>query len=87
MSYEIDSIRATAKHLKESGYNISESALRSWVKRGYIPAVYSGRRAYISYSKVLKFLETGMPTPTHTDSVEDRGIIDISPAPGIKRIG
>lgn len=87
MYYEIDSIRATAQHLKSEGINISESALRRWVKEGLLPAAYSGRRAYIRYSAVLELLEKGMPSPEPPVPEESHTKLGLHPVPGIRRIG
>lgn len=51
-----NSIPNTLKRLHDEGYPVSENALRCWVKSGKIPAVYSGRRAYLWYPNVLAFL-------------------------------
>ena len=56
MKYMTNSIRQTLAALRDDGINISENALRNWVKRGDIPAVYSGVKAYLWYPNVLSFL-------------------------------
>ena len=56
MKYMTNSIRQTLATLRDDGINISENALRSWVKSGDIPAVYSGVKAYLWYPNVLAFL-------------------------------
>lgn len=86
MTYEVDSIRATAQRLKSEGINISEAALRRWVKEGLLPAAYSGRRAYIRYSAVLELLEKGMPVPQPPLPEESLTKLDLHPVPGIRRI-
>ena len=53
MFCEFGSIRQIHARLIAEGYAISEYALRQWVKAGRIPAVYSGTKAYITYSNVL----------------------------------
>ena len=39
--------------------NISEYALRRWVKQGAVPAVYAGRKALINLDRLIEFLSTG----------------------------
>ena len=52
----VGTIRAIHRALVGDGYEISECALRSWVKTGMLPAVYNGAVAYISYDNVVKML-------------------------------
>lgn len=47
-------IKAAAHEL-----NISEYALRRWVKRGLVPAVYTGRKALVNLDNVVDFLRGG----------------------------
>ena len=56
MKNDTNTIPNTLKRLHAEGYPVSENALRCWVKSGRIPAVYSGRRAYLWYPNVLSFL-------------------------------
>lgn len=44
-------IKAAAHEL-----NISEYALRRWVKQGVVPAVYSGKKALINLDSLIAFL-------------------------------
>ena len=53
---KVGTIRRIHHRLTEEGYQISENALRQWIRCGQIPATYSGNTAYISYEKVIKFL-------------------------------
>ena len=48
-------IKAAAQEL-----NISEYALRRWVKQGLVPAVYSGKKALVNIDKVIAFLGGGV---------------------------
>lgn len=50
-------IRTVHRLLLAKGYPISEHSLRVWIKEGRIPAVYSGKRAYITFENVLRFLK------------------------------
>ena len=50
---EFGSIRQIHQRLLAEGYALSEYALRQWVKTGRVPAVYSGKKAYITYASVL----------------------------------
>ena len=49
-------IRQIRARLVSEGYEVSEYALRQWVKNGLIPAVYSGKKAYLRYDNVLVVL-------------------------------
>ena len=53
------SIRWNVRRLKEAGYNVSENAVRTWVKTGQVKATYSGVKAIIVYRNLLDFL--GVP--------------------------
>ena len=58
---ETGTIRQVHKHLIETGYNVSEYALRRWVKLGLVPAAYSGSTAYINVANVRRILDNGTP--------------------------
>ena len=58
---QFGSIRAVHKALVEDGILLSEYALRMWVKEGRIPAVYSGKKAYVRYDSVLEYLRGNSP--------------------------
>ena len=60
---ETGTIRQVHRHLVDNGYNVSEYAIRRWVKLGLIPAAYSGSTAYISTSNVRRILDSGTPAP------------------------
>ena len=60
---ETGTIREVHRHLNGIGYNVSEYALRRWIKQGIIPAAYSGSTAYISVSNVRHVLENGTSAP------------------------
>lgn len=55
-SCRVGSIRQIHRRLLAEGYQISEYALRQWIKAGMLPAVYSGNKAFIAYEKVLEVL-------------------------------
>jgi len=55
------SIREIHKALVADGVLLSEYALREWVKKGLIPAVYSGKKAYVRYDNVVAFLNGNAP--------------------------
>lgn len=61
MNYRVGTIRQIHQQLVENGYQVSQCALRRWVKQGVLPAIYSGSKALISYEKVLRLLDA---TPT-----------------------
>lgn len=56
MTIEFGSIRQIHSRLVSEGYEISEYFLRQLVKDGLIPAVYSGKKAYLKYDAVLAVL-------------------------------
>ena len=60
---EIGTIRQIHRHMLSTGYNVSEYAIRRWIKQGLIPAAYSGSTAYISVSNVRRVLENGTSAP------------------------
>lgn len=62
-TFETGTIRQVHRHLTSIGYNVSEYAIRRWVKLGIIPAAYSGSTAYISVSNVRRILDNGTPAP------------------------
>ncbi len=63
MPVKIGSIREVHQSLKESGYCVTEYSLRCWVKNGLLPAVFCGRKAYISYNAVLALLTQDASIP------------------------
>lgn len=56
LNCELGSIAEIHQRLVAEGYHITRYALRSWVKAGQVDAVYSGRKAFVSYRSVLRFL-------------------------------
>lgn len=56
MPCKVGTVREIHKRLVCEGYHISEYTLRLWIKKGKLSAVYSGRKALISYSNVLTLL-------------------------------
>ena len=63
---EIGTIRQIHRHMLSTGYNVSEYAIRRWIKQGIIPAAYSGSTAYISVSNVRRVLENGTSAPAES---------------------
>lgn len=60
---KIGTIRQIHRQLLDNGYQVSECALRRWIKQGILPATFSGSKALISYDRVIEFLDTA-PTGT-----------------------
>ena len=60
-TFETGTIRQVHRHLTDTGYHVSEYAIRRWVKLGMIPAAYSGSTAYIRGTIVRRILDTGTP--------------------------
>ncbi len=56
MNCKVGTIRQIHQRLVQEGYQVSEYALRQWIKNGLLSAVYSGSKALISYDRVLKLL-------------------------------
>ena len=56
MNCKVGSIRQIHQQLKQDGYQVSEYALRTWIKTEEIPAKRSGKKALVLYSDVLAFL-------------------------------
>lgn len=61
MNCKVGTIRQVHGRLTQEGYQISECALRKWIKEGRLPAVYTGNKALISFEKVVELLE-GVPS-------------------------
>ena len=60
---ETGTIRQVHRYLLATGHQISEYAIRRWIKLGLIPAAYSGSTAYISVSNVRRVLDYGTSAP------------------------
>lgn len=59
MSYQnckVGTIRKIHHRLVDEGYQVSEYALRQWIRCGKIPSTHSGNTAYINYDKVVEYL-------------------------------
>ena len=56
MNCEVGTIREIHSRLIQDGVHVSQHALRLWIKQGYLPVVYTGNKALIAYSNVLKLL-------------------------------
>ena len=54
---KVGTIRQIHRRLIREGYQISECALRRWVKDGTLPAIRTGNKALISYDRVLEVLK------------------------------
>ena len=59
----VGTIRAIHIRLISEGFQVSEYALRLWIKQGILPAVYTGNKALISYQNVLAILNGGGTVP------------------------
>lgn len=59
MTHELANIQNTAQRCKEEGISFSESALRTLVKSGDIPACRLGKKVLIYWPNVLRFIEEG----------------------------
>lgn len=57
MACNVGTVRQIRKRLVEEGFQVSEYALRRWIKNGTLPAVYSGKKALVSYQRVLEIIK------------------------------
>ncbi len=63
MPCKVGSIRKIHERLVREGYEISEYALRQWVKASILPAAHSGSKALISFDKVVELLDAANASP------------------------
>lgn len=63
MSIKTGSIREVHQSVLAEGHRVSEYSIRCWVKQGLIPAVYSGRKAYITRDAVVALLSQESKIP------------------------
>jgi len=63
MPCNVGSIRQIHQRLLKEGYEVSEYTLRRWIKEKIIPVTYSGNKALVSYTQVLKVLEGTKAAP------------------------
>lgn len=68
---KLDTIKNTHARLRQAGYQISEAALRGWVRTGQLRSIPCGRKALIFLDDVISFLENyaapqSNPPRTHT---------------------
>jgi len=52
----VGSIRQVHRRLKADGYNVSEYALRLWVKTGELPSRRIGNKFLVSYNNAVAIL-------------------------------
>ncbi len=76
-SYTTGSISEIHERLLEHGYRVSKNAIRQWIKDGFLPASYIGKKAYIHFENVLDILKNGTPIVNKGDD----------PIKGIRKIG
>lgn len=56
MDIKVGTIRQVHRVLVHNGYQVSENALRQWVRSGKVPSTHSGNTAYICYDTVVAYL-------------------------------
>ncbi len=56
---DIATIGNTAARCKDENIPVGEKTLRRWVKEGKVPAVYTGRKALVSWANLMDFLTVG----------------------------
>ena len=72
--------RPCVKRAQAEGYQISEYALRQWIRVGAIPARKVGNSYLIYYPNVIRYLQC-------TDGCDNAPPATPSAAPGVRRIG
>lgn len=55
--YNTGTAKQIVERLKEEGYYLTESSLRTWVRMGIIPSARCGRKVYIYYPNVVQVLQ------------------------------
>lgn len=68
MACQVGTIREVHHRLVQEGYQVSEYALRRWIKEETLPAAHTGNKALISYNKVLEIL-MGIPSTAFTPTI------------------
>lgn len=63
----VDSIANTAVKLKNDGYNVSETALRRWVKADELPARKIGTKKLLYYPDVIAKITFGTKAKIETE--------------------
>lgn len=53
---DVLSVRETVSRAKADGMNISEYALRQWIRNGEIPSRKAGQKILIYYPNVMRYL-------------------------------
>lgn len=53
---DIATIAQTAARCKEEGIPVGEKTLRRWIAEDKVPAVYTGRKALVSWRNLMRFL-------------------------------
>ena len=51
--------RQSTATCKDENIPVGEKTLRRWVKEGKVPAVYTGRKALVSWANLMDFLTVG----------------------------
>ncbi len=57
--YDTATVAETHRRLLAEGHNISENALRGFIRQGILPAVKIGRKSLLYYPNVIKLLTEG----------------------------
>ena len=60
MVCKIGTVQQIARRLHSEGYQVSEYALRRWIRDGVIPSVRSGKKFLVTYDRVVEYLESGI---------------------------
>lgn len=67
--YDTATVAETHRRLLAEGHNISENALRGFIRQGILPAVKIGRKSLLYYPNVIKLLTEGN---NHVSSDDER---------------
>lgn len=66
MVYNVGTVQQIVQRLHFEGYQVSEYALRRWIKDGAIPSVRTGKKFLITYDKVVEYLKAGTIAPANS---------------------
>lgn len=61
---QVMTIREVVTRAKADGINISEYALRRWIKTGDVPARCAGRKTLVYYPNVIAYVTCSQPNET-----------------------
>lgn len=66
--------REAIVRLRNDGYNISEYALRKWIRAGSIPVRHIGKKALLYYPNIISFLQCVDGQDNDPSTITENGI-------------